>query len=177
MLVVPEWPNSPWYPTLRSLLLRSIHFHKPCFLDDDGNLRPTPKWGVRVGILDGHLVPPPLTTSLPFSDSFWELLAQPPSFSSSLLTASPSAATPVDSADSPPERVPPAGDPPLPLDLVPTPSFPPLSLLDVLTIPSIVHPNPQVPLLPANHSPLTPPNISLAPPPSLFSSLSSLLWK
>jgi len=54
MLVVPEWPNAPWYIIYRRLVERSMRLTDAIYLTDDGVLRPPPRWATRIAIVDGN---------------------------------------------------------------------------------------------------------------------------
>ena len=43
MLVVPDWPNAPWYPELIALTEKSILLTDPVYLAQDASLRPKPR--------------------------------------------------------------------------------------------------------------------------------------
>ena len=56
MLVVPEWPNAPWYSVFRRLTERSIRLDEAIYLTDEGQLRPPPRLATRIALVDGGRV-------------------------------------------------------------------------------------------------------------------------
>jgi len=53
LVVLPEWPNADWYPLMCDMLERSMLIREPLYLDDQGHLRPAPRWNTRIAILNG----------------------------------------------------------------------------------------------------------------------------
>ena len=53
MVVVPEWPSAPWQHLWSQLCEKEILIRDAIYLDDEGRLRPKPRWDTKIGILDG----------------------------------------------------------------------------------------------------------------------------
>ena len=57
MMVVPYWPNAPWYPIFHKIVERSIKINEPLYLDDTNKLRPAPSWPTIIAIVNGTHLP------------------------------------------------------------------------------------------------------------------------
>ena len=53
LLVLPDWQRAPWYPTFQHLCEKSLLLDGPIYLDDEGHLRPKPRWNTRVAVVNG----------------------------------------------------------------------------------------------------------------------------
>ena len=54
MLVIPEWPNAPWWPDYQRLSVKEITYDTPIYLDNRGVLRPKQRWRTNISIVDGR---------------------------------------------------------------------------------------------------------------------------
>ena len=54
MMVVPHWPSADWFPLFYRLTEKSIRLTEPCYLDDNGRLRPAPSWATTIAIVNGN---------------------------------------------------------------------------------------------------------------------------
>ena len=54
MMVVPHWPSADWFPLFYRLTEKSIRLTEPCYLDDNGRLRPAPSWATIIAIVNGN---------------------------------------------------------------------------------------------------------------------------
>lgn len=54
MMVVPEWFSAPWWKKFDKLTESHITISVPLYLDDNGVIRPKPKWNTRIAILNAQ---------------------------------------------------------------------------------------------------------------------------
>ena len=63
MVVLPEWPSAPWWPTFLALREKYVISDSAIYLTDAVELRPSQTWRTVFAILDGrrllspHFVP------------------------------------------------------------------------------------------------------------------------
>ena len=54
LLVTPEYRRAPWQPMLDQVIIKSFLWTKPLYLDDQGKLRPQPRWNTRFSVVLGR---------------------------------------------------------------------------------------------------------------------------